>query len=151
MLQIKGLRRRSDPIRSKRALETLFDARISKQRERVNLRANKWRGEGKYHKNNDDLRHESQRHFLNLGQSLKSAMPIPASIAASTAGPLAISTVQIAELTISSASASFTGKVLSARRFCAVSVQMNYRNCVSIQILAHAIVSKPAPGFGDIV
>ncbi len=46
-------------------------------------------------------------------------MPMPASMAASTAGPLAISTVQIAELTISSASASFTASVLADLDACA--------------------------------
>src|SRR5690606_37112874 len=92
----------------KKQLKAFLYARIGQQRERIDLRADEGRGKRQHDENDDDLRHEGQRHFLYLRQCLKSAMPLPASIAASTAGPLAMSTVQIAELTSSSASASFT-------------------------------------------
>ena len=59
----------------------------------------------------DDLGDEGQRDFLHLVSAWTSAMPTPTTIATSTAGPEAISTVQIAYWTISRASASFMSAV----------------------------------------
>ena len=64
-------------------------------------------GDGHDHENDEDLRNEGQRHFLDLGQGLASAIRVPTSIAAPTAGPEATMIVQIAAWTMSRASRSF--------------------------------------------
>ena len=61
----------SHRVRMANASETFLDPRIGQQRQRVDLRAHKGRGQCEHCQDDKDLRHEGERDFLDLRQCLK--------------------------------------------------------------------------------